>query len=95
MNVYGQNITSNHLTASSGLSQFSINSLCIGENGTPWIGMCEGLNRYSGEDIKIYKLWKNGPNSLFRSTVLRIVGNRSGGIYLLCADGVAEFNPTT
>ena len=53
------------------------------------------LNRYNGEDIKTYKLQKNDPNSLFCNTVLRIVGNRNGSIYLLCTDGVAEFNLIT
>ncbi len=94
-NVYGQNITFNHLTTDNGLSQFSVNSLYIDESGILWIGTREGLNRYNGEDIKTYKLQKNDPNSLFCNTVLRIVGNRNGSIYLLCTDGVAEFNLIT
>ena len=68
-NVYGQNITFNHLTTDNGLSQFSVNSLYIDENGILWIGTREGLNRYNGEDIKTYKLQKNDPNSLFCNTV--------------------------
>nr|WP_302830826.1 hybrid sensor histidine kinase/response regulator transcription factor [uncultured Bacteroides sp.] len=93
--VQGQNITFNHLTTDDGLSQFSVNSLYIDENGILWIGTREGLNRYNGEDIKTYKLRKNDPNSLFCNTVLRIVGNHNGKIYLLCTEGVAEFNLTT
>lgn len=94
-NGYGQNITFNHLTTDDGLSQFSVNSLYIDENGILWIGTREGLNRYNGEDIKTYKLLKNDPNSLFCNTVLRIVGNRNGKIYLLCTEGVAEFDLAT
>ena len=44
-NVYGQNITFNHLTTDNGLSQFSVNSLYIDESGILWIGTREGLNR--------------------------------------------------
>lgn len=51
-NVHGQNITFNHLTTDDGLSQFSVNSLYVDENGILWIGTREGLNRYNGEDIK-------------------------------------------
>ena len=91
----GQNITFSHLTTDDGLSQFSVNSLYIDENGILWIGTREGLNRYNGEDIKTYKLRKNDPNSLFCNTVLRLVGNRNGKIYLLCTEGVAEFDLTT
>lgn len=94
-NVHGQNITFNHLTTDDGLSQFSVNSLYVDENGILWIGTREGLNRYNGEDIKTYKLRKNDPNSLFCNTVSRIVGNHNERIYLLCTEGVAEFNLST
>ena len=94
-NVYGQNITFNHLTTDDGLSQFSVNSLYVEENGILWIGTREGLNRYNGDDIQTYKLQKNNPNSLFCNTVSRITGNHNGKIYLLCTEGVAEFNLAT
>lgn len=90
--LQGQNITFNHLTTDDGLSQFSVNSLYIDENGILWIGTREGLNRYNGEDIKTYKLEKNNPHSLFCNTILRITGNHNGKIYLLCTEGIAEFD---
>lgn len=86
------NITFKQLTTDDGLSQFSVNSLYIDETGSVWIGTREGLNRYNGNDIKTYKLQKNNPNSLFCNTILRITGNRNGKIYLLCTEGVAEFD---
>lgn len=48
-NVHSQNITFNHLTTDDGLSQFSVNSLYIDENGILWIATREGLNRYNGK----------------------------------------------
>lgn len=93
--MQGQNITFNHLTTDDGLSQFSVNSLYIDENGILWIGTREGLNRYDGENIQTYKLRKNDPHSLFCNNVLRLTGNHNGKIYLLCTEGVAEFNLAT
>lgn len=93
--LQGQNITFNHLTTDDGLSQFSVNSLYMDENGALWIGTREGLNRYNGDDIQTYKLRKNDPSSLFCNTVLRLTGNKKGKIYLLCTEGVAEFNLAT
>ncbi|WP_420535398.1 hybrid sensor histidine kinase/response regulator transcription factor [Bacteroides fluxus] len=93
--LQGQNITFSHLTTDDGLSQFSVNSLYIDENGILWIGTREGLNRYDGNDIQTYKLRKNDPNSLFCNNISRITGNRNGKIYLLCTEGVAEFNLST
>lgn len=86
------NITFSHLTTDDGLSQFSVNSLYIDEKGSVWIGTREGLNRYNGNDIKTYKLQKNDPNSLFCNNVLRITGNQNGQVYLLCTEGVAQFD---
>ena len=94
-NLHSQNITFNHLTTDDGLSQFSVNSLYIDENGILWIGTREGLNRYNGNDIQTYKLSKNDPYSLFCNTVLRLVGDGNGKIYLLCTEGVAQFDLTT
>lgn len=91
----GQNIIFNHLTTDEGLSQFSVNGLYIDENGVLWIGTREGLNRYNGVDIQTYKLRKNDPYSIFCNSVLRITGNGKGKIYLLCTEGVAEFDMST
>ncbi len=93
--LVGRNITFNHLSTDDGLSQFSVNSLYIDEKGVLWIGTREGLNRYDGTSISTYKLQKNDPYSLFCNTVLRVTGNRDGKIYLLCTEGVAEFDRKT
>lgn len=93
--VCAKDITFNRLTTDEGLSQFSVNSIYEDEKGFIWIGTREGLNRYSGNSIKTFKLVKNDPGSLFSNTVLRIVGDKKGKIYLLCNDGVAEYNIRT
>ena len=91
----GRNITFRHLSTDDGLSQFSVNSLYFDEKGVLWIGTREGLNRYDGTGISTYKLQKNNPYSLFCNTVLRVTGNRDGKIYLLCTEGVTEFDRKT
>jgi Signal transduction histidine kinase len=94
--VYSKDITFNHLTTEEGLSQFSVNSIYEDELGYIWIGTREGLNRLSGnKSIKTFKFIKNDPNSLFSNTILRVVGNKKGKIYLLCTDGVSEYDIKT
>lgn len=93
--AHSKDITFNHLTTDEGLSQFSVNSIYEDEMGFIWIGTREGLNRYSGNSVKTYKLIKNDPTSLFCNTVLRIVGNKKGKIYLMCNDGVSEYDIRT
>ena len=95
LSLAGRNIAFSHLSTDDGLSQFSVNSLYIDEKGVLWIGTREGLNRYDGADVSAYKLEKNNPYSLFCNTVLRVTGNRDGKIYLLCTEGVTEFDKKT
>lgn len=38
---------------------------------------------------------QNDPYSLFCNTVLRMAGDQNGKIYLLCTEGVAQFDLTT
>lgn len=89
---YSQDITFNHLTAENGLSQVSVMSIYQDERGFLWFGTREGLNLYNGNDIKIYKQKKGDPNSLCSNYIQKIVGDKDGKLYLLCIDGVAEYD---
>ena len=95
VHLHAQNVAFSNLTTEDGLSQFSVNSLYIDENGMLWIGTREGLNRYNGTDIQTYKLEKDNPYSLFSNTVIRITGDKKGKIFLLCNDGVAQLDLRT
>ncbi len=88
----GQDVTFQSLTPENGLSQVSVNDLYQDERGFIWIGTREGINCYTGNDIQVYKYQKDNPNSLFSNNVLRITGNKKGKVYLLCVDGVAEWD---
>ena len=81
VHLHAQNVAFSNLTTEDGLSQFSVNSLYIDENGMLWIGTREGLNRYNGTDIQTYKL--------------DITGDKKGKIFLLCNDGVAQLDLRT
>lgn len=90
-----QNITFKHLSTDDGLSQISVNSIYVDEQGLVWIATRDGLNCYNGSSIQTYKLEKNNPHSLFSNTVLRVTGDGNGHLYLLCMDGVARFDLNT
>lgn len=89
------NITFKHLTTDNGLSQISVNDIYVGEKGRIWIGTREGLNCYDGKQIKVYRLDKTNPYSLFSNTVLRITGDMNGHVYVLCQEGLAMFDMET
>lgn len=93
--LVAQNITFKHLSTDNGLSQISVNDIYVDENSLIWIGTREGLNRYDGNDITVYRLEKDNPYSLFSNHVLRITGDRKGHLFVLCMDGVSCLNMDT
>ena len=88
-------VTFNRLSTEDGLSQVSVNDVYVDENGLVWIGTREGLNRYDGNGIKVFRMEKDNPYSLFSNQVLKVTGDRKGHLYLLCVDGLARFDMQT
>jgi len=93
--IIAQNITFRSLTPENGLSQISVNDLYQDERGFIWIATREGVNCYNGNNIQIYKHEKDNQNSLSSNNVLKLTGNKSGKIYLLCTDGISEWDMET
>jgi signal transduction histidine kinase/ligand-binding sensor domain-containing protein len=81
-----------HLSAEDGLSDSRVQCILKDSRGFVWIGTADGLNRYDGSSIKIYRHDPNDPYSLANSTVgvlfedskkrLWIGGWRAGGLAL-------------
>lgn len=93
--LMGQNITFRSLTPGNGLSQISVNGLFQDERGFIWIATREGLNCYNGNNIHVYKQQKENPNTLSSNNILKLTGNNDGKIYLLCIDGISEWDMKT
>ncbi len=92
INGWTQNIIFKHLSTDNGLSQVSVNSIYIDERGLIWVATRDGLNCYNGQEMQTFKVERDNPYSLPSSTVLCVVGDRKGHLYLLTSSGVAEFN---
>lgn len=95
LQMIAQDITFHHLTTDEGLSQTSVSTIYRDELGRIWIGTREGLNCYNGNRITNYKLEKNNPYSLFSNNIFSITGNKQGKIYVLCAEGLCEYDILT
>ncbi|MBP9070349.1 MAG: hypothetical protein KBG47_12635, partial [Bacteroidia bacterium] len=66
---YSQNLVFRHITSDNGLSTNLVNCIYQDSKGFMWFGTQEGLNRYDGYKIKIYKHEPNKSNSLSYSEV--------------------------
>lgn len=73
-----------HFSVEDGLSSNSVRALMQDKHGFLWIGTDEGLNRYDGTSIKLYRLKKQGANEAISSlydTVDKIWIGTDRGIY--------------
>jgi ligand-binding sensor domain-containing protein/signal transduction histidine kinase len=84
-----------HLTIEDGLPQNSINTILQDSMGFLWLGTEEGLVRYDGYSLKIFKHESNNTNSLSNDFVLAITEDRQGTLWVGTGGGLNRFNPTT
>jgi two-component system, sensor histidine kinase and response regulator len=89
-----QEISNNfiHLSIKEGLTQGSALSLIQDRKGFIWIGTEDGLNRYDGLKMKIYRLADDDPNSLSNDTVTVLFEDSQGTIWVGTNRGLNRYN---
>lgn len=78
--IANDDIYFSHIGARDGLSQVSIMSIYQDEFGAMWFGSTEGLNRYNGRDIEVFRPSENG-DGLSQNTIYTICGDKQGSIF--------------
>lgn len=76
------NITFKHLSTTDGLSNFTVLSIAQDHQGFMWFGTMDGLNRYDGKDIKIYREDPDDPNSLGNNYIYDLQVTSDSGIWV-------------
>lgn len=80
-----------HLGVNDGLSQICILSIYQDEIGAMWFGSSEGLNRYNGNEIKIYQP-SQGTQGLTNNEINELCGDKQGHIYIRSGNDLIVFN---
>jgi signal transduction histidine kinase/ligand-binding sensor domain-containing protein/DNA-binding response OmpR family regulator len=83
MRLPAQEINFEHIGASNGLSQISVMSIYQDELGYMWFGTGEGLNRYDGKDIEVFRANENDELGLTSNVINKIHGDQKGNLYIL------------
>ncbi|WP_195988174.1 sensor histidine kinase [Clostridium sp. D53t1_180928_C8] len=78
-----------------GLSQISVESIFQDSSGYVWIGTRDGLNRYNGHKIKIYRKNKKMENSLSGNAITSINEDKSGNIWVGTTTGLNKIDVST
>jgi signal transduction histidine kinase/ligand-binding sensor domain-containing protein/DNA-binding response OmpR family regulator len=81
-----------HLKITDGLSHYSVNSLYQDEHGLIWIGTRDGLNRYDGNKITVFKQIKGDSTALFGNNIRSVCGDKNGHLFVRCKSGLLAFD---
>ena len=84
----------NHLTIEDGLSQSSVTCILQDRSGFMWFGTQDGLNRYDGYNIKIFKNDPGDSTSLTDNFIFSIYEDLPGTLYIETQSGTFhQYNP--
>lgn len=84
------------ITIKDGLSNSYVNCLLQDQKGFIWIGTDDGLNRYDGYDIKVYRNDLNDKNSISENIIWAICEDRSGYLWIgTKTGGLNRYDPKT
>lgn len=71
-----------HITTNNGLSQSTVTAIIQDEDGFMWFGTHEGLNRYDGKSLKVYRNDPKNPRSLKHNFIHTIFKDRNGDLWI-------------
>ncbi|MCK5468993.1 MAG: hypothetical protein KAI99_10790, partial [Cyclobacteriaceae bacterium] len=71
-----------HLSTVDGLSNFTVLSIAQDHQGFMWFGTMDGLNRFDGEHIKIYREEPDDPNSLGNNFIWSLLCSSDSGLWV-------------
>lgn len=80
-----------HLGLKDGLSQVNILSIYQDEIGTMWFGSSEGLNRFNGESIEVFRPTQD-KEGLTQNVIYSLCGNKRGKIYIRTTNNLLRYN---
>lgn len=84
------------LSVQQGLSQVSANAVLQSSRGYIWIGTQDGLNRYDGHEIRVFRHDKDNPQSLARDFINALAEDSRGHLWVgTKGRGLDEYDPVT
>ncbi|MBN2349493.1 MAG: GAF domain-containing protein [Bacteroidales bacterium] len=85
-----------HITTNEGLSQSTVNCIFQDSKGFIWLGTNDGLNKYDGYSITVYKHDPKDSLSLGGNTIMAICEDTDGNLWLGTRwNGLNKFDPKT
>ena len=91
---FSQDVKFTHISAEQGLSQASVNCILEDSKGYMWFGTQDGLNKYNGYEMVVYKHDPSDSNSLSGNYIECLYEDSKGIIWVgTRGGGLNSFNP--
>ncbi|MCP5106692.1 MAG: SpoIIE family protein phosphatase [bacterium] len=90
-----EKITFDHISLEQGLSQVSVSCILQDNKGFMWFGTQDGLNKYDGYHITVYRPEEGNPNSLSNIRIAALHEDNSGMLWIGTMGGLNRFDPKT
>lgn len=88
--IFVKNVNLEH-----GLSQCVVTDLAVDRQGFLWIGTYDGLNRFDGDHLTLFKHIPNDTNSLPSSKIYKLFADQNFHLWILTANGMTIFDTRT
>ncbi len=85
--VAQHNIFFKHITTNEGLSQSTVTSILQDDEGFMWFGTQDGLNKFDGSTVKVYKNDPLNPKSISHNLIQTLFKDRTGNIWIGSGEG--------
>ncbi|MEH0153201.1 two-component regulator propeller domain-containing protein [Limibacter armeniacum] len=92
---FAQQLNFKHLMVEDGLSQTSVLAFLEDRQGFVWIGTRDGLNRYDGHEVKVFRHEVNDSTSLSGNVIRDIAQDRFGNIWVGTNMGISLYDELT
>lgn len=84
-----------NITTADGLSQSTVIAIYQDMQGQMWFATRDGLNRYDGSNIKVFRNNLKDTLSICNNDILSIEGDKSGNLWVGTYNGLNCYNPVT
>ena len=88
----GVNYQFTSISIEEGLSQSTVQSILLDKKGKLWIGTRNGLNSYTGQDLKIFKSNPEDRYSLPDNEILHLTQDSLNNIWISTREGMVTYD---
>ena len=93
--IDGKDLRFTRLSTDEGLSQTKVSQVAQDDQGFMWFATQYGLNRYDGNNFKLFVHDPGNPNSLSGGNITSLFKDRDGALWVGCDQFLNKFNRAT